>query len=58
MDKQTKNYRKAQFENTDIQENPYLRTLKITSTKGNTNCLDITQSEYEAIKTILTKGIK
>lgn len=56
MDKQTKDYRIIQLEKINKVYSAYNTMIKIVDENGSTNYLDITLTEFEKIKAILTKG--
>ena len=55
MDKQTKEYRKAQFKKISSPFNKYKPIIKIIKYDGETNWMDIEETEFEGIKNLLTK---
>lgn len=55
MDKITRDYRKAQFKLVDTEYIEYKTKIKFIKPNGETNWLDIENTEFEQIKNILTK---
>ena len=51
----TKEYRKAQFARVDTIYHEYMPKIKVIKPNGETNWLDITEAELEAIKKVLIK---
>ena len=58
MKQDQKKYRESQLNRViNNHDNSYNRTIKISSTDESTNCLDISEEEFKAIQSILTKGV-
>jgi hypothetical protein len=55
MDKITKEYRVLQFKKVNTEYNEYKPKIKIIKPNGETNWIDIDESELLRIKEILTK---
>lgn len=54
MDKITKDYRIGQFKKVNTEYSEYMPKIKIIKPNGETNWLDITETELLKIKDILT----
>lgn len=54
MNKETSDYRKGQFGKLGTEKSEYLPTIKLSSSFGDTNYMDISIDELKRIKYLLT----